>query len=108
MTYHSIQRTRERTGLSFDGSVKLIEKAVERGMRPAELPGRERRFVERKAENIIYYRGYLFVLGDDEECVTMYEAPNWFCRKGNFDGKTLIRNRKKYLRYYADAYEIGA
>ena len=104
MTYHSIKRAKERSGLSFEGSIKLIERAFERGLRSPELPGRERRFVEKKERerdtNIIYYLGFLFVLGDNEECVTMYEVPNWFCRKGNFDGKIMIRNKKKYYRYY--------
>lgn len=103
MTYHSIKRTCERANKKYRSAVKMIERAEERGFVADDLPSKERKYLKNKQERgksvIVFYLGYLFILSCDGICITMYKAPEWFCKKECYIGKTKIRNPKKYTRY---------
>ncbi len=48
----------------------------------------------------VLHNGYIFILKDEEICITLYQAARWFLRKQHFNGKKQVRNVKKYQRYY--------
>ncbi len=102
-TIHSIIRANERAGWNYDEAVRFTELAIRNGRRAKELPLRERRFMESResgpAITSILYNGYIFIVNDDV-CITMYLAPEWFLKKRYYDGKKKVRNVKKYLRYH--------
>ena len=105
-TYHSLQRARERTGLSLKSSARLIGNAFERGKEADHFTAAERKFLERKVKDgcrALYYNGYCFIVSADDYCITMYQAPEWFGKK-HYDGKDEIRKAKKYMRL-SDLYE---
>ena len=104
---HSIERARERAGLTEEQAARFIRKASERGRTAEEMPRREREYMER-AETVtnsraFFYNGYFFIFSLDGVCKTLYETPAWFGRKSHYDGKEKIRNIKKYIRFNADA-----
>ena len=114
MTYHSIERAAERACLNDGAAVELIGKAESRGLEAEDLPTRERKYMEklkRSGTYPVYYGGYLFILGEEENsCITMYAAPEWFFRTdgrernhGVYIGKTYVRNPRKYRRHYPEA-----
>lgn len=103
-TVHSILRAKERTGKNYSEAVRFIELAVRNGQRAAELPGLERSYLESKETDssitAILYNGFIFIMKDEETCITLFQAPEWFFKKQYFDGKKQVRNIRKYLRYY--------
>lgn len=104
MTYHSIQRTKERTGLSTSASINFISKAKRFGLSPDFYPSKERAYLHGKeylGTSTLCYGEYIFIFSEEGLCLTMYPMPKWFCQSGRFDGKERIRNRKKYLRLHA-------
>lgn len=102
MTRHGIIRACERAHLRHDSAVKLITKAKRYGLRSEEMNSTERKFMQEKEQNhhyCLFYQGFIFILGADDCCITMYAVPEWFNKRGLYDGKQKIRNRKKYSRY---------
>ncbi len=103
-TLHSIIRANERAGMKFNEAVRFTELAIRNGKRASDLPCTQRRYLERKeadsSTSAVLYNGYIFILKDENICITLYPAPNWFFKKQHFDGKKQVRNIKKYLRYY--------
>ena len=101
-TAHSIVRAKERD-LTYERAVRFTDLAIRNGKRPADLPCKERRYLERKAHDpsqcAVLYNGFIFILKDESLCITLYAAPGWFLKKSHYDGKTKIRQPKKYLRY---------
>ena len=103
-TLHSILRAKERAGKNYDEAIRFTELAFRNGQRAEDLPSKERRYLESKATepslSAIHYNGYIFIVQDEELCITLYMAPSWFLRKQHYDGKKKVRNVKKYMRYY--------
>lgn len=101
---HSIIRANERAGMNYNKAIRFTELAITRGLRAEDLPCTERCYMESKASDpsfeAVLYNGFIFILKEEETCITMYPAPNWFFKKHHFDGKKQVRNIKKYLRYY--------
>ena len=103
-TKHSIERIYERTNCNKRSAARIIENAIERGLETSELPGRERRFLEKRAakkpnSKYVLYNGNIFILTPEEICVTTYPAPAWFGRKAVYNGKTRIRKPRKAFSY---------
>ena len=113
-TFHSIQRTQERTGFNVRTSERFIENAIERGKGAEAFSAKERDYLLHKEEQdgcrAIIYNTYCFIVNSDDRCVTMYSAPKWFGKK-RYDGKREIRDVKKYARFYnlfgEEDYEYG-
>ena len=106
MTIHSLERAKERANLNRAAAIKIMEKAYARGLSAADLPANERRYLSAKEKTgvtVRYFSGYCFFYNDSKACITMYHAPSWFFKKSNYDGKTKIRNPKKYFnRHYSN------
>ena len=103
-TKHSIERIYERTNCNKRSAARIIENAIERGIEICELPGRERRFLEKRASKkpgteYVVYNGNIFILTPEKVCVTTYPAPTWFSRKTVYNGKTRIRKPRKAFSY---------
>ena len=102
-TMHSIIRASERAGMKYNEAVRFTDLAIRNGQRAEELPSKERRYLESKetdpACSAILYNGYIFIMKDENTCITLYMAPSWFLKKRYYDGKTRVRDPKKYLRY---------
>ena len=103
-TKHSIERVYERTNCNKRSAARIIENAIERGLEICELPGKERRFLERKVSKTpdreyILYNGIIFILTPEKVCVTTYPAPTWFGGKTVYNGKTRIRKPRKAFSY---------
>ena len=102
-TIHSIVRAGERAGLKYSEAVRFTDLAIRNGQRAEDLPSKERRYLESRETDpgckTILYNGYIFIFRDEDICITMYAAPSWFLKKRHYDGKTRVRNAKKYLRY---------
>ena len=104
-TIHSIVRANERAGMKRSEAIRFTDLAIRNGIRADELPRKERRYLESKEIDLsfsaVLYNGYIFILKDEDTCITLFPAPNWFLKKRYYDGKTKVRNAKKYLRYSA-------
>ena len=64
-TKHSIERICERTNCNKRSAARIIENAIERGLEICELPGKERRFLEKKVSRnpdreYVLYNGAIF------------------------------------------------
>ena len=106
-TYHALQRTSERTGLSINSSQRFITNALERGRQAADFTAKEREYLQRRETEgkcrTVVYNSYCLIVGDGGCCITMFPLPKWFGKK-LYDGKQEVRNARKYIRY-CDYYE---
>ena len=100
MTCHSLSRAKERVGLSQSAAIKFIDNAKINGKTPEEFPAKERKYMQNleKGGSVIYFAEYIFILSEDDRCITLYRVPGWFGKKNNFRGKEVIRNRHRYFR----------
>ena len=109
-TVHSIIRAKERAGMNCSEAARFIKLAIRNGQRAEELPIMECYYMKSKQTDpsitAIFYNGFIFIMKDDETCITLFQAPGWFFKKKYFDGKKQVRNIRKYLRYYD--YEMEA
>lgn len=110
MTKHSIERARERAGLSKQAALNNFKKAYSFGIPAEELPSRESKYMLEKsdgANEMLLYGDFLYLFKEDGTCITMYHTPAWFNRKSNYDGKEKIRNPKKYFNKYQDSMAVA-
>ena len=111
VTHHALQRTQERAELKQKQSEKFLSNALERGKTSEDFISRERRYLQAKEANgdcrVLVYRSFLFIIDAAGQCITMYAAPEWFCKARHYDGKVRIGNLKKYMRFN-DIYDEGA
>ena len=102
-TFHSIERAKERIGLNSRNAEKMITQAFLRGKTAEEFTSWERSYLEKEAYGecvAMAYSGFCYIFNSVGACVTMYSLPSWWEKKKHFDGKTRIRNAKKYSKYY--------
>ena len=101
ITYHSIERAKERLGYNEKIAIKQINRALERGKTADQFTSWEKRYLESESGDTTYaiaYNNFCYIVGNDGTCVTMYPLPAWFGKKKHFDGKEKIRNVKVYTR----------
>ena len=110
-TMHSIIRANERAGMNCSEAIRFTDHAIRSGKRAEDFPSKERKYLESKetdpACKAIFYNGYIFIMKGENTCITLYLAPSWFLKKRYYDGKTRVRDAKKYLRY-SDSYRKEA
>ena len=104
LTYHGLRQTRRRTGLNINASARLIEKALCYGKTANDFPERERNYLLSKAsasegKRVVVYNGFCFIFSKDDACITTFPVSRWFNKKVYHDGKSKIREPKKYMRY---------
>ena len=111
---HGYLRTMERAKKSGRQAVRYIKNAWFRGKGIHELQTFEqRRYALRHNSlladgytNLRIYDGYLFIFSSGGTLITMHSLPQYFFKKTCFDGKTKIRNAKKYMRLNEDVLEM--
>jgi hypothetical protein len=110
-TVHSIVRSKERLGLNERRAEKTIQLAIERGKDYTEFnSSRERKYLEQHTDSEVYavaYNGYCYIINNTGFCITVYELPEWFGKKKQYDGKTKIKNMKAYYRNYSDLEDMS-
>ena len=108
---HSLERAKERTGLSENAVERQISRALRKGKGADSFASWERKYLKNESYgdcNAIAYDGYCYIVSSTGFCITMYPLPNWFGKKKHFDGKEKIRNIKSYLRNYnKDDYRVA-
>jgi len=107
-TNHALQRTSERTGYNKRTSARFITNAIERGKEAEEFSSKEKNYLMQRVRDgrMVVYNSCCFVLRDENICITMFHTPEWFGKKILYDGKTKIRDARKYLRH-SDNYMKG-
>ena len=103
-TYHSLQRAEERTRFNGKAARRFIENGLTRGKTADDYTKEERRYLSSIAYDDCIakaYNGYCLIISSDGDCVTLYPLPDWFGKKKHYDGKTQIRNVKRYAAAYA-------
>ncbi len=109
-TVHSIERSKERLGLNEKRAEKTIQLAIERGKDYTDFnSSRERKYLEQHTDSEVYavaYNGYCYIINNTGFCITVYELPEWFGKKKQYDGKTKIKNMKAYYRNYSDLEDV--
>ena len=103
---HGLIRTMERTGCTDRQALRLIQNAWARGKSMDQLElKRQRRFLELRNSlledgytNLRVYSGFLFIFSAAGCLITMYALPRSFNQKRYFDGKTRVRDIRKYSR----------
>lgn len=118
---HGFIRTMERADRKEQQALRLIRNAWTRGKTMDQLQlARQKRYVAHFNSllydgytNLRIYCGYLFIFSAGGCLITMHPLPETFGKKSVYDGKTRVRNVKKYTRFndepvYAEAYELSA
>lgn len=108
VTKHSVEKAKERLGVSRKYAEKRINDAIHRGKTAEDFSSWERSFLEQEGKDgcrALAYNGFCYIISPLATCVTLYPLPSWFGRKKHFDGKEKIRKPKKYnkIRFTADA-----
>lgn len=101
-TQHYLERAFERYGLEEEKATKLMQKAFSRGKTAEEMQSRERKYLISKDRGdgcrSVYYKQKIFIFSDTDNCLTVYDPPEWFGQHVCYDGKTKIRKAKRYVR----------
>ena len=103
LSYHSIQRARERMGLNASSAERIISRAYVQGLGSEDFTASEKDYLKRKGVSgaqIKVYNGFCCVFSDSAVCITVFKLPGWFGRRQHFDGKTKIRDPRSYYRHY--------
>ena len=98
-TVHSIQRATERTRYSGKSAERFIQNGIVRGKVAEDFSHQESTFLAGMSrDNCVAkaYNGYCLIISENGDCVTLYKLPEWFGKKRHYEGKTRIRNVKRY------------
>lgn len=110
MTLHALQRAIERAGLSEKAAICMMDLAQQHGRRAEDYGYGKRKYLKAKCKRgcqAVIYCGYCFIFSEAGVVITMYPASSFGNerktqgRSSCCDGKTLIRNPKKYFTRYA-------
>ncbi len=104
---HGFIRTMERADMNDHQALRLIQNAWARGKRIDELPlTRQKKYVSHYESllpdgytNLRVYGGYLFIFSAGGRLITMHPLPKTFSKKRIYDGKTKVRDVRKYNRF---------
>ena len=115
-TKHGFVRTMERSGRSDQQAARMIANAWARGKSAEQLPQTwQRRYLAHcdsllsdGSTNLRVYDEYLFIFSAAGRLITMYALPKGFGRKRVYDGKTRVRNARRYARNYARVRDCAA
>ena len=109
-TVHSIERAKERIGMSPRAAEHFMRNALERGKDKTMFSGEQKRRWLASKENACGYKALVYndmcLIVDQDVVITLYEVPDWFKRSNRYSGKERIRNRAKFEKYnrcYAEA-----
>lgn len=103
---HGLMRTMERADCNDRQALRFIRNARLRGKGMDDLEMKwQKRFLALRSSiqpdpgaELRVYCGYLFIFSSAGHLITMYELPHSFTRKRVFDGKTRVRDVRKYSR----------
>ena len=102
---HSVERAKERLGISEKLAEKNISRAIRKGKNADSFSSSERTYLKKEGRDgctAIAYDGYCYIINKNGFCVTVYELPAWFGKKKHFNGKERIRNLKVYTRNHKE------
>ncbi len=105
VSQHYLERAKERMGLNQSKAIRMEDIVFNRGLLSDDLPKKERTYLASKETDESlprFYNGYIFIYNVEGLCLTVYKAPEWFGKKGSFEGKRKIRDPWKYRRYSLD------
>lgn len=108
-TNHSIQRANERTQFSGKSAVRFIENGIARGKTADDFTSKESIYLANCAKGgctAKAYNGFCLIIGENGDCVTIYQLPDWFGRKRYYDGKKRVRNVKRYTLSHYTTYDL--
>lgn len=100
---HSLERAKERLGFNRKYAASVIENGIQRGQAACSFrPGAEREWLESRSQHgcrALAYNGMCIIVSTDGNCVTVYELPQWFGKKAQFDHRNRrIRNCVRYQK----------
>lgn len=107
LTEHVIERTMERANLNRKRAERIVKLAIERGKDISTAQKAIRGYLAQKqrGEQVAKeYNGYCYIIeqkGSYQVGITMYPIPKNICCGMRHDGKTKIRNAKKYSKFYS-------
>ena len=109
---HALERTMERTTLNENQAKRFIGNAFERGCKKDELPMAWQKKYITQTERDLYngltdvrvYNNYIFIFSATKVLITMYPLPEFFSKKKYFNGKSPIRNIRKFNRICDTSY----
>ena len=107
LTEHVIARTMERVNLNRRKAIRIITLAMERGRDIGSSESELRQYLKNKSKNNCIakeYNGYCFIIDRANGTlvgVTMFPIPGKVLLGNHYDGKTRIRNAKKYARFHS-------
>lgn len=113
ISYHGMQRVKERLKVNQAAAGHIIKNAWEKGLSAMELPTkRQREYVEGQRRLLFngwtrlkIYHGYLLIFSGEANLITSYRLPDWFYEKQRFDrDKGHVRNLRKYIRMNPGVY----
>lgn len=116
---HGWVRTMERTDKSDRQALRMIQNAWSRGKAIDQLKfKKQRKYVASRNSllldgytNLKVYCDHLFIFSATGCLITMYPLPKNFSKKRIYDGKTMVRDIRKYNRFkeskeYSADYEL--
>lgn len=103
-TMHSIERAKERIGISAKSAEHMMRNAVERGRdKSAFTNAEQRRWLTAKETacgcRALVYSDHCFIVSRENVVITLYELPGWFSREKRYNGPERIRNRVKFEKF---------
>lgn len=79
---HAAERAKERAGLSLSAVTRLATRALERGVRPKDVSGNARAWLDRLSlehrSSTVVYGAFAFVFGHHNTLITLFQVPNEF------------------------------
>ncbi|MCL2821522.1 MAG: hypothetical protein FWD38_11985 [Oscillospiraceae bacterium] len=99
-TYHAVQRTQERAGMSLAKAERFIRNAVKRGLSADSFKSIEYEYLksydDEDGSRAVAYNSYCFIVSGDNICITMFALPDWFGKNNKNKKKKKLRDVTKY------------
>ena len=99
-TYHAVQRTQERAGMSTGKAERFVRNAVKRGLGVDSFKSIEHEYLKsydtEDGCRAVVYNSYCFVISGEDNCITMFALPDWFGKNNKNKKKQQLRDVTKY------------